>query len=260
MREGPASSGEPSARLCRRWIAGAILGLGAAGLVLAAWPALDLAASQAFFRPGRGFLLASEPGYDLVRTTYELVRPAARWLVAGFGAAALLAGMLAVVRGSAVAGIRARGWAFLLVALLVGPGLLVNAVLKESWGRARPDDVTLFGGNHQFSAALTPSNQCHHNCSFVAGDPSLGFFLQAFGYVGRRRQRAWLLGGLAAGGAIGLFRMALGAHFLSDVIFSGVVILLSTAAVHAVLFRPGRRRLSGAVRVGATMQGDPAAS
>ena len=178
----------------------------------------------------------------MVREVYEELRPALAYVVGAYVAGLVIAGSIATMRRSTVAGIGARGWAFLLIALIVGPGLMVNAVLKENWGRARPDDITAFGGGRTFTAALQPSDQCTHNCSFVAGDPSMGFYLQAFAYVRRRRQRAWLAGGLAAGGLIGLFRIALGAHFLSDVIFSGVVVMLSTAASYAAVSALERRR------------------
>ena len=41
----------------------------------------------------------------------------------------------------------------MLFLLLLGPGLLVNVVLKDnSTGRARPSQVLEFGGSHQFSS------------------------------------------------------------------------------------------------------------
>ena len=36
---------------------------------------------------------------------------------------------------------------FLTLSLLLGPGLLVNGILKPQWGRPRPIHVTQFGGN-----------------------------------------------------------------------------------------------------------------
>ena len=34
----------------------------------------------------------------------------------------------------------------LTLSLIVGPGILVNLILKDHWGRPRPVHVTMFGG------------------------------------------------------------------------------------------------------------------
>ena len=47
------------------------------------------------------------------------------------------------------------------------------------------------------------SNQCEKNCSFVAGDAAMGFYLQIVAYVAARRFSGPLL---AAGMAAGLAR------------------------------------------------------
>ena len=39
---------------------------------------------------------------------------------------------------------------FLVILLALGPGLLVNAVFKEYWGRPRPREVVQFGGKKEF--------------------------------------------------------------------------------------------------------------
>ena len=44
--------------------------------------------------------------------------------------------------------------AFLVILLVVGPGLLVNAVFKDHWGRPRPREIVQFGGQKQFSPTL----------------------------------------------------------------------------------------------------------
>ena len=54
-----------------------------------------------------------------------------------------------------------------LAALLLGPGWVVNEALKNHWGRARPEQVSDFGGAQRFTPALQPADQCVKNCSFV---------------------------------------------------------------------------------------------
>ena len=128
-----------------------------------------------------------------------------------------------------------RSAAFLLAVLLVGPGVVVNAVFKDHWGRARPAQTQEFGGERTFSPPLVMSDQCSRNCSFVSGDASVGFSLAALGLVFVRRRRSWILVGLAAGVGIGILRIALGRHYPSDVIFSGVFVLLIAALLHRLM-------------------------
>ena len=37
---------------------------------------------------------------------------------------------------------------FLVLAMIIGPGIIVNSALKENWGRKRPRDVEQFGGRN----------------------------------------------------------------------------------------------------------------
>lgn len=117
--------------------------------------------------------------------------------------------------------------ALLLVVLAIGPGLVVNGILKEHWGRARPRDVTEFGGDRRFTPAFVISDQCERNCSFTAGHPSAGFALAALGYAysSRRRRRQVIAAATGFGLLVGLARVAAGGHFLSDVLFSGVIVI-----------------------------------
>jgi lipid A 4'-phosphatase len=39
---------------------------------------------------------------------------------------------------------------FCLLVFLLGPGLIVNVILKDHWGRPRPRQVDLFGGTMQY--------------------------------------------------------------------------------------------------------------
>jgi membrane-associated PAP2 superfamily phosphatase len=111
--------------------------------------------------------------------------------------------------------------------MLLGTGVVVNVILKETWGRPRPVEVQTFGGTGTFEPALRPSHQCDSNCSFVSGHAATGFTLMALGLLGApATRRRWLLWGLAAGLATGALRIAQGGHFLSDVLFSGVFVWL----------------------------------
>jgi len=114
---------------------------------------------------------------------------------------------------------------FLLLALALGPGILVNGIFKTYWGRARPINVTEFGGKKQFSPAYMFANQCKGNCSFVSGDAAVGYFFLAFLFVAKKRERMVAILGTLLGTTIGMVRIAQGAHFLSDVVFAGFITL-----------------------------------
>jgi len=130
---------------------------------------------------------------------------------------------------------------FLLVTLVLGPGLLVNGVLKENSGRARPVNVRPFGGPHTFTPAWVFADQCATNCAFVSGHAAVSAWPVAGAFIARRRgrRRAWLAGGLALGLAVGFGRMATGSHFLSDVLLAVLMVYLVCAACAALLARPG---------------------
>jgi membrane-associated phospholipid phosphatase len=108
-------------------------------------------------------------------------------------------------------------------------------VLKDHWGRARPSQVTEFGGTKTFTPAPLPADQCERNCSFPAGHPAMGFYLLSMAFLVRdQRRRRWAeAAAIGAGAAIGVVRLAQGGHFLSDVVFAGLLV----AAVSWVLHR-----------------------
>ena len=196
---------------------------------MVASPRLDLAVSGYFWTAEGGFAWRADPVAEFL---HDLVQVGARVMAVAFVLAALWTGF----RRRPLWGRDVRAWGFLLLALLVGPGLVTNTVLKDNWGRARPWQVEEFGGKNDFSPPLVIADACEKNCSFVSGDAALAFYLHSFAYVAARRSRQVLALGLATGMAAGLLRIGMGAHFFSDVLFAGVVVLLSSAAVHALLY------------------------
>ncbi len=185
------------------------------GLVL--FPRIDLWAAAQFYEPARGFALADW-------APFRILHAASPWIV---GLAVAAGAVLLAMPG------RWRAGMVLLLALAIGPGLIVNTLFKDHWGRARPSQITVFAGEKRFTPAFVPSDQCISNCSFPAGDPAVGFFLVSAGLLARPpwRRRA-VLGALALGAAMGVARMAQGAHFLSDVASSGFLVAGTSWALH----------------------------
>lgn len=179
-------------------------------------PALDLEVTEIFYRSGPGFFLSGEPWARFV----SAVVPVVAWAVG--------LGLLVTAAWAWLAPDRSRlrrVTVYLIVALLVGPGLLTNVILKDHWGRARPYQVSLFGGSHAFTTPLLPAHQCTTNCSFVAGHPSVGFYLVAFAFLVRERRwrAAAITTAVLAGLGVGFVRLVQGQHFLSDILYSGLL-------------------------------------
>ena len=108
---------------------------------------------------------------------------------------------------------------FLTLSLFFGPGLLVNIILKDnSIGRARPSQITEFGGSSDFTRAFEYSGACDSNCSFVSGHASMGFFFIGLGWL--MQSKRWFYIGLAIGVVVGFTRIVQGGHFLSDTVFA----------------------------------------
>jgi lipid A 4'-phosphatase len=211
-------------------IRGFLLSGVAFALFFLAFPGLDIAAGDLFFRHGDGFILRHEPILGALRRNLEL--PLALFFALGLAYLAWV-----TWRGApAWLGDRRRQVVYLMLVLIVGPALLVNSVFKDHWGRARPMDIREFGGPDRFTPAWVVSDQCDRNCSFVCGDASVGFSLLAIGFISHRPRR-WLLAGIAAGGLLGLMRMGQGGHFLSDVVFSFYAVYFAAWLLHRWMFK-----------------------
>jgi lipid A 4'-phosphatase len=203
-------------------------------------PAIDFSVSKLFYDPVHGFIWRNQPVPEFLHDSIQI-------LARIIGTATVLAFFYTLGRSfwtkapATLLGLRPKCWAFLFLGLVLGPGLVANVVLKDMWSRARPVQVEEFGGHHYYSPPMVLSNQCEKNCSFVAGDAAMGFYLQIVAYVVVLRFSGPLLAaGMAAGLAAGLLRIGMGAHFFSDVIYAGVFMTLTIAGLHAVMFGPAQ--------------------
>lgn len=205
---------------------------------------LDLIIMRWFYQPAcspNGWLLDCYPMYRLV--FYQGVP---------YASAALLMGLLlgiALCLKSAQAKLRWSLWYVLLVFVL-GSGLLVNSVFKENWGRARPVQLEVFGGNKAYTPPLhyVLDGEGH---SFPSGHSSVGFTLLSLWILWRRsypRRAQWaLITAIVLGSAIGLARMAAGAHFLSDVIWSAWIMLFAAWWIYYPLLKMPSKQVMTAV-------------
>ena len=113
---------------------------------------------------------------------------------------------------------------FVWTTLFINLILIINLFFKNFWGRARPGDVLELGGKDDFSSWYQISDACTSNCSFVSGDAAVGFSLIALYLVSNNLKYVYL--SIIFGFILGLIRIAEGGHFLSDVIFSAIIVFL----------------------------------
>lgn len=199
-------------------------------------PELDISASALFFdETARVWAGASglpewvHRNIGILTLTGLLAAPLA-WLLGRFGR------IRPIVSG--------RAALFVVAAFALGPGVTVNTLFKDNWGRARPVQTVLFGGDKPFTAPLMPTDHCDRNCSFVAGDPSVGFAFLAYALLLGRRRLLAVVGVVLLGSALGLMRVAQGGHFFSDAVFSGLITTGVVWALHAMMLGRGPPRPS----------------
>ena len=228
---------------CRRrgWLvlAGLTLVLVVVTAVLIAASA-DLRVAARFYQGERGWFMSNEQPW--------------RWLYQ-YGAIPGLVVTLAALVGW-LAGKFRRNLAVwrpycLLVVLttVICSGILVNAVLKQYWGRPRPDQATIFGGQWTYREVHEPGIPGQGG-SFPCGHCAMGFTLVSlFGFYRRSRLVACVGGGsgLVLGGALSATRIVQGAHFLTDTLWSlGLNLVVATTLYYLVLAIPaGRVRPQG---------------
>ncbi|MGP3697930.1 phosphatase PAP2 family protein [Rhodobacter sp. NSM] len=192
-----------------------------------AFPGVDQTVSEWFYDADEGFVLQNSP---MLRT----LRSSAEFLMRGIALVALFH-------------IARRAWTrrgsprslWLLSCLLVGPGLLVNGILKAHWGRPRPRETDLFGGEAPYQKVWVISDWCDSNCSFVSGEASSAVWLVAAALLVPRPYRSAVttLTALYAA-AVSLNRVAFGGHYLSDVVLAWLLCTLVFLVLAQLILTP----------------------
>ena len=185
--------------------------------VLFAFSPLDIDVARVFYRSN-----AVEHWPLARRMPWSLLYAAAPWITASLVLIGLVALAAGILRDRRMWRLHA---VFLLLSVVVGPGLLINTVFKDHWSRPRPREIVAFGGPLQYVPAPLPGREA--GASFPCGHCSVGFLYGAGWWIWKRRRPAWartaLAIGLLAGVALGAGRMAAGGHFLSDIFWSALL-------------------------------------
>ncbi|HEY3308149.1 MAG TPA: phosphatase PAP2 family protein [Desulfuromonadaceae bacterium] len=127
--------------------------------------------------------------------------------------------------------------AYMVVLLLLGPGLLINSGFKDHWGRERPRDISQFGGTKSFQQPWQPG--AGHGRSFPSGHGASAFYLaMPFFILRRHRPRTAALvyvAGMFYGVLMGFARIAQGGHFASDILWAWGVVHLTAVVLYYLM-------------------------
>jgi lipid A 4'-phosphatase len=211
------------------------LGL-ALGVLFAAYPLLDLEVADWFFDHQAGKFPFS------IDYSLNLVRRVANWVPFLLLLPPIFALLRKLLFPNAPMAVAPSVVLFLIASFLIGPGLTSNLLLKENWGRPRPNSVQQFAGTADFQPWWRPSAACKRNCSFVSGEASQAFWTVAPASLAPPQVRPLALGGAVVfGAAVGGLRVVFGRHFVTDIVFAGVITILIVVALYRLLLHPARR-------------------
>lgn len=228
----PAAVELKAGLLRRQPLAATLAVLVVLSLVFYLVPGLDLAVSRWAGGADLSFPARKDPALIVVRDAGMVMTRVVVVVLLAIGTAKLIGHRLGRI-------VATMEYLFLLTTLAVGPGLLVNGLLKSYWGRPRPVQTDLFGGDWAFMPAWVPGGACVSNCSFVSGESASSMWLVAIAFVVPARDRLIVaLMALAWGGVMSINRIFFGGHYLSDV-------LIAWALVAAVIVAGWRLFLAG---------------
>jgi len=189
---------------------------------------LDIATIRPFYHPE-----LSDPWPVGNEPLWSLFYDSAPWITVSLaiaGAVLLVAGILR----EKARRLRLYGL-FVLLCVIIGPGLIINVFLKDHWGRPRPRQIVEFGGKLEYQQPLVPSRS--YGKSFPCGHCSVGYLYAIGWWLWRRRSVRWAVAslaiGLTFGTLLGIGRMADGAHYLSDAVWSA---LIAYAVAHVLYY------------------------
>lgn len=193
------------------------------------YPGIDISVSSEFYRQGEGFYLKNNLLVFLIYKSAPTI----------CGIFVLVAAVLSFMRFRKHKSFHFKYYKkiiYVTLVCLIGPGLLVHTVLKDHVGRPRPNQIVEFGGQQDFQKVFVVSNECDTNCSFPSGHASVGFMFFSLAFLYHGMKRFWLSSAsIFLGMLIGGIRIIQGGHFLSDVVFSGIVVYITAYALYLII-------------------------
>ncbi len=202
------------ARLGRAWMW--VAAMLAAALFFLIFPHADMSMAEGYYLSHRGFVGNTPLGR--FGRAFGNITP---FLVLAYIVFAWIAARLGKPWAYRPSG---RDAAFVVLAMALGPGLVVNLAMKDHLHRPRPVQVQQMGGMWAFKPFYKFNGQCHRNCSFPSGEGSEAFFMLAPASLVPPPWRGQaLVAALVFGTFTSLLRLSFGGHFLSDITFAALI-------------------------------------
>ena len=132
-----------------------------------------------------------------------------------------------------------RSCLVVVLTIALGPGVIVNGILKEYWGRPRPAQISLFGGQSDYRPVWQPGGPGQGR-SFTCGHCSMAFAVSsaaAFYPLHPILSVGAFVAGTAYGIVMSVARMAQGGHFATDCLWSGIIVIALLAVLYDCVFR-----------------------
>ena len=133
----------------------------------------------------------------------------------------------------------AKPFLVIVLTVILGPGLIVNGILKPFWGRPRPADTVMFGGKEPYRGVFQPAGPgggksfvCGHCANAFAVASGVSFFPYCPGLAG-----LFLGVGLTMGTLGSFARIAQGGHYLTDTVWAGIIVLSIIAWLYFCVFK-----------------------
>ena len=196
-------------------------------VILVLFPEIDIGISNLFYKKGLGFVAGG--------TFYEnILYHSITYVTAGALLIPILLYIYNFFTKKNILKVNAKVILYLGLVLSIGPGLIVNELLKNHWGRPRPAETTLFGGTKEFTPPFIITDQDGY--SFSSGHVAAAFFLLTLALLVRKNKAFWVFLASSYGIAISYVRIAAGGHFFSDAVVSFFITYIISIMFYNIFF------------------------
>ena len=129
---------------------------------------------------------------------------------------------------------------YIAAVMIIGPGIIINSIFKDNFGRPRPRNIEQFGGEQKYHQLLE-SDWGNKGRAFPCGHCSTAFYFFTFYFLFKKNKRKWLSYtglsiGIGYGLLMGIARIGQGGHFASDVLWSAGFVYLTAGVLYYIMF------------------------
>ncbi|WOX05817.1 phosphatase PAP2 family protein [Microbulbifer pacificus] len=213
-------------------------------LLLCELSRIDLWVQDKFYISGAaGWVIGKHD--ELLRVFFYTGPKAALKILAGLA-------LVAVIFSRKIPWVHNRKQGMLIVLLSTVVTVTLVGLLKGATHVPCPSQLTLYDGSYPYSTfwahLLSPEQAARARC-FPAGHASGGFALLSLAFLFRSRKNRWIgFGiGMALGWTLGVYKMAIGDHFLSHTLVTMCLAWIVSVLVAMAVFRLYGRLPAGTV-------------